>query len=194
MSRNSSRLATQKMTRLALLAAVAVVLGYFEGIIIAFMFLPPGIKLGLANTVLLYSVYLLGPGYSVILMILKVVLTGFMSGNLAAAFLYSMGGGALSLGMMLLVKKLGGNDKVSIVGVSVVGAVFHNVGQLLVASLVVRTPGLMLYIFPLLISAVVTGVITGLAGRQIVRVLRLPGAPDPLSSKTKDPGEDTHNS
>ncbi len=191
MSRNSSRLATQKMTRLALLAAAAVVLGYFEGIIIAFMFLPPGIKLGLANTVLLYSVYLLGPGYSVILMILKVVLTGFMSGNLAAAFLYSMGGGALSLGMMLLVKKLGGNDKVSIVGVSVVGAVFHNVGQLLVASLVVRTPGLMLYIFPLLISAVVTGVITGLAGRQIVRVLRLPGAPDPLSSKTKDPGEDT---
>ena len=191
MSRNSSRLATQKMTRLALLAAVAVVLGYFEGIIIAFMFLPPGIKLGLANTVLLYSVYLLGPGYSVILMILKVVLTGFMSGNLAAALLYSMGGGALSLGMMLLVTKLGGNDKVSIVGVSVVGAVFHNVGQLLVASLVVRTPGLMLYIFPLLISAVVTGVITGLAGRQIVRVLRLPGAPDPLSSKTKDPGEDT---
>ena len=191
MSRNSSRLATQKMTRLALLAAVAVVLGYFEGIIIAFMFLPPGIKLGLANTVLLYSVYLLGPGYSVILMILKVVLTGFMSGNLAAAFLYSMGGGAMSLGMMLLVKKLGGNDKVSIVGVSVVGAVFHNVGQLLVASLVVRTPGLMLYIFPLLISAVVTGVITGLAGRQIVRVLRLPGAPDPLSSKSKDPGEDT---
>lgn len=191
MSRNSSRLATQKMTRLALLAAVAVVLGYFEGIIIAFMFLPPGIKLGLANTVLLYSVYLLGPGYSVILMILKVVLTGFMSGNLAAAFLYSMGGGAMSLGMMLLVKKLGGNDKVSIVGVSVVGAVFHNVGQLLVASLVVRTPGLMLYIFPLLISAVVTGVITGLAGRQIVRVLRLPGAPDPLSSKTKDPREDT---
>lgn len=191
MSRNSSRLATQKMTRLALLAAVAVVLGYFEGIIIAFMFLPPGIKLGLANTVLLYSVYLLGPGYSVILMILKVVLTGYMSGNLAAAFLYSMGGGALSLGMMLLVKKLGGNDKVSIVGVSVVGAVFHNVGQLLVASLVVHTPGLMLYIFPLLISAVVTGVITGLAGRQIVRVLRLPGAPDPLSSKTKDPGEDT---
>lgn len=191
MSRNSSRLATQKMTRLALLAAVAVVLGYFEGIIIAFMFLPPGIKLGLANTVLLYSVYLLGPGYSVILMILKVVLTGYMSGNLAAAFLYSMGGGVLSLGMMLLVKKLGGNDKVSIVGVSVVGAVFHNVGQLLVASLVVRTPGLMLYIFPLLISAVVTGVITGLAGRQIVRVLRLPGSPDPLSSKTKDPGEDT---
>lgn len=190
MSRNSSRMTTQKMTRLALLAAAAVVLGYFEGIISAVMFLPPGIKLGLANTVLLYAIYLLGPGYSVILMILKVVLTGFMSGNLAAAFLYSMGGGILSLAMMLLVRRLGG-DKISIVGVSVVGAVFHNVGQLLVASLVVRTPGLMLYIFPLLISAVVTGVITGLAGRQIVRVLRLPGTPDPLNETAKDPGEDT---
>lgn len=164
---------TRRMARLALLAAAAVVLGYIEGILSAFMLLPPGIKLGLANTVLLYSIYLLGPGYSVVLMILKVVLTGFMSGNLAAAFFYSMGGGALSLAMMLLVKHLGG-DKVSIVGVSVVGAVFHNIGQLLVAALILRTPGLLFYIFPLMIAAVVTGIITGLAGKQIVRVLKLP--------------------
>lgn len=185
MNRSSSRLTTQRMTRLALLAAAAVVLGYIEGIISAFMLLPPGIKLGLANTVLLYSIYLLGPGYSVILMILKVVLTGFMSGNLASAFFYSMGGGALSLVMMLLVKKLGGRE-ISIVGVSVVGAVFHNVGQLLVAALILHTPGLLFYIFPLMIAAVVTGVITGLAGRQIVRVLRLPGSSDPFREEGGD--------
>lgn len=179
MKQSSSRLATQRMTRLALLAAAAVVLGYIEGIISSFMLLPPGIKLGLANTVLLYSIYLLGPGYSVILMLLKVVLTGFMSGNLASAFFYSMGGGALSLVMMLLVKKLGGGG-VSIVGVSVVGAVFHNIGQILVAALILRTPGLMFYIFPLMIAAVVTGIITGIAGRQIVRVLKLPGSADPF--------------
>lgn len=179
MKQSSSRLTTQRMTRLALLAAAAVVLGYIEGIISAFMLLPPGIKLGLANTVLLYSIYLLGPGYSVILMVLKVVLTGFMSGNLFQTFSYSMGGGALSLVMMLLVKKLG-RGSISIVGVSVVGAVFHNVGQLLVAALVMNTPGLMFYVFPLMISAVVTGVITGIAGRQIVRVLKIPGSPDPF--------------
>ncbi len=179
MNQSSSRLATQRMTRLALLAAAAVVLGYIEGIISSFMLLPPGIKLGLANTVLLYSIYLLGPGYSVILMLLKVVLTGFMSGNLASAFFYSMGGGALSLVMMLLVKKLGGGG-VSIVGVSVVGAVFHNIGQILVAALILRTPGLMFYVFPLMIAAVVTGIITGIAGRQIVRVLKLPGSADPF--------------
>lgn len=175
MARTSSSLTTQRLTRLALLAATAVVLGYTEGLICAFMPLPPGIKLGLANTVLLYSIYLLGPGYSVVLMVLKVVLTGFMSGNLFGAFFYSMGGGALSLAMMLLVKKLG-RDSVSIVGVSVVGAVFHNVGQLLVAAFIMNTPGLMFLAFALMFAAVVTGTITGLAGRQIVRVLRLPGA------------------
>ena len=77
----TSKITTQKLTRLALLAAAAVVLGYIEGLITAFAPLPPGIKLGLANTVLLYAIYTLGPGYSVILMILKVVLTGFMSGD-----------------------------------------------------------------------------------------------------------------
>lgn len=182
MKQTSSRLTTQRMTRLALLAAAAVVLGYIEGILSAFMLLPPGIKLGLANTVLLYSIYLLGPGYSVILMLLKVILTGFMSGNLASAFFYSMGGGALSLLMMLLTRSIG-RESISIVGVSVVGAVFHNVGQLLVAALILRTPGLMFYIFPLMIAAVVTGVITGLAGRQIVRVLRIPGSSDPFQAK-----------
>lgn len=173
MNRNST-VKTQKIARLALLASASVVLGYIEGIITALMPLPPGIKLGLANTVVLYSVYTLGVSYSVILIILKVVLTGFMSGNLAAAFLYSMGGAVLSLIAMLLVKNIS-RDKVSVVGVSVVGAVFHNVGQILVASLLLQTPGLMFYVFVLMISAVVTGTLTGLAGKQVIHLLRVPG-------------------
>lgn len=168
--KRKSTLNTQKLTRLALLAAASAVLGYIEGIITALMPLPPGIKLGLANTVVLYSIYTLGTGCSVILIILKVVLTGFMSGNLASAFLYSIGGAVLSLLAMLLAKKLSG-DKLSIVGVSVVGAVFHNIGQILVASLILKTPGLMFYTFVLMISAVVTGTLTGVAGKQVIRVL-----------------------
>ena len=170
---SKSKLTTQKLTRLSLLAAAAVVLGYIEGILTAFAPLPPGVKLGLANTVVLYSLYTLGVSGSVILIILKVVLTGFMSGNLAAAFLYSMAGAVLSLLSMMLVKKLGG-DKVSIVGVSVVGAVFHNVGQLLVAALILNTPGIMFYVFVLMISAVITGTLTGLAGNRVISVLRIP--------------------
>lgn len=169
-----SRFTTQNLTRLALLASASVVLGYIEGLICALMPLPPGIKLGLANTVVLYAIYTIGVPGSIMLIILKVVLTGFMSGNLAAAFLYSMGGAVLSLIAMLLVKNLG-RDSVSIVGVSVVGAVFHNVGQILVASLLLQTPGLMFYVFVLMISAVVTGTLTGIAGNQVLRILSVPG-------------------
>ncbi len=189
MSSGASRLTTQRITRLALLAAAAVVLGYIESGLAAMMALLPGIKLGLANTVLLYAIYLLGPCYAAILMVLKGVLTGFMSGNLAAAFFYSMGGGVLSLIMMLLVKRLGG-EKISIVGVSVVGAVSHNMGQLLVAALMVQTAPLLYYIFPLLFSAVVTGIITGLAGKQIVRVLRMPGTGEGGKGQKKATEED----
>ena len=171
---HTSKLTTQKLTRLALLASASVVLGYIEGIICALMPLPPGIKLGLANTVVLYSIYTVGVGGSIMLIILKVVLTGFMSGNLAAAFLYSMGGAVLSLIAMLLVKNIG-RDSVSIIGVSVVGAVFHNIGQILVASLLLQTPGLMFYVFVLMISAVVTGTLTGMAGKQVIRLLSVPG-------------------
>lgn len=168
-----SKFTTQKLARLALLTAAAVVLGYIEGIITAFAPLPPGVKLGLANTVVLYSIYTLDLGATLILIILKVILTGFMSGNLAAAFLYSMAGAVLSLISMLIVKGIG-KDSVSIVGVSVVGAVFHNVGQLLVAALILNTPGILFYVFVLMISAVVTGALTGLAGKRVIQILKLP--------------------
>jgi len=175
----------QKLARLALLTATSVVLGYIEGIICSVMPLPPGVKLGLANTVVMYSLYTLDIGGTVILIILKVILTGFMSGNLASAFLYSMGGAVLSFIAMLLVKTLG-RDTVSIVGVSVVGAVFHNVGQLLVASLLLQTPGLMFYVFVLMISAVVTGMLTGIAGKQVIRALRPPGYKDAVKASDKE--------
>lgn len=185
-----SKLTTQKLTRLALLASASVVLGYIEGLICALMPLPPGIKLGLANTVVLYSIYTIGVGGSIMLIILKVVLTGFMSGNLAAAFLYSMGGAVLSLIAMLLVKNLG-RDSVSIVGVSVVGAVFHNVGQILVASLLLQTPGLMFYVFVLMISAVVTGTLTGMAGKQVIRILSVPDEKGRREVKSTSPKGDS---
>jgi len=185
-----SKLTTQRLTRLALLSAVSVVLGYIEGILCALMPLPPGIKLGLANTVVLYSIYTVGIGGSIMLIILKVVLTGFMSGNLAAAFLYSMGGAVLSLAAMLLVKNLS-RDSVSIVGVSVVGAVFHNVGQVLVASLLLQTPGLMFYVFVLMISAVVTGTLTGISGKQVIRILSIPGDKGLRETKNTSPKGDS---
>ena len=119
------------VAKLGLLTAVAIVLGYFEHL------LPvtgiPGVKLGLANTVLLYALYLLDIPSAILLMFLKVGISGLMFGG-PAVMLYSFAGGVLSLIVMILARNMRG---LSVVGVSVLGAVAHNVAQMLVACLFV---------------------------------------------------------
>lgn len=161
---------TRTITRFGLLTAVALVLGYFE------RFIPiapglPGVKLGLANTVLLYALYMIDVRSTFTLMILKVVLSGLLFAGVSG-MIFSFSGGLLSLVMMIIVKKASG---VSIVGVSVVGAVFHNVGQLMAASLIVQTGALMLYLPVLLISAIITGVLTGVSAKYVLRGLEATG-------------------
>ena len=170
MNRRGSTQSVRWLTRMALLTAVAVVLGYIEHLIP----MPggiPGIKLGLANTVLLYAIYLLDAKSAFLLMVLKVGLSGLMYGGVSA-MMFSFGGGLCSLVMMLLMKKLGG---VSIIGVSVVGAVFHNVGQTAVAAFMVNTAALMGYVPFLLVAAVVTGVLTGIAAKYAIQGLKASG-------------------
>lgn len=172
MNRRRSRQRVRWLTRMALLTAAAVVLGYVERLIP----MPgsiPGIKLGLANTVLLYAIYLLDTRSAFVLMILKVGLSGLLYSGVSA-MMFSLGGGLCSLVMMLLVKKLGGGN-VSIIGVSVVGAVFHNVGQTAVAALMVNTAALMGYVPFLLVAAVVTGILTGIAGKYAIQGLKASG-------------------
>ena len=186
MSRRGSHQAVRWLTRMALLTAVAVVLGYIEHLIP----MPggiPGIKLGLANTVLLYAIYLLDARSAWLLMILKVGLSGLMYGGVSA-MMFSFGGGLCSLVMMLLVKKLGGSG-VSIIGVSVVGAVFHNVGQTAVAALMVNTAALMGYVPFLLVAAVVTGILTVIAAKYAIRGLRASGLEN-VSMPEKEPKPD----
>ena len=128
----------------------------------------PGVKLGLANSVLLYSLYMLGVRQSVVLMLLKALLSWLIYMNLSA-MLYSLSGGVLSLIAMILAMRIRG---VSVIGVSALGAVFFNVGQILAAMLVLNTPQLMLTYLPvLMISGVVTGVLTGMVARSVMKHL-----------------------
>ena len=128
----------------------------------------PGVKLGLANSVLLYSLYMLGVRQSVVLMLLKALLSWLIYMNLSA-MLYSLSGGVLSLIAMILAMRIRG---VSVIGVSALGAVFFNVGQILAAMLVLNTPQLMLTYLPvLMISGVVTGVLTGTVARSVMKHL-----------------------
>lgn len=165
MSRNS-RMTTRTLTRLALLTAVALALGWAESFIPTPM---PGIKLGLSNTVLLYALYLLDVKSAAMLMVLKVLLSGLTYAGVNAMF-YSLGGGIASLAMMVLVKAIGGGG-ISLVGVSIVGAVFHNVGQLLVMAAIVSWRAAVVLSAVLLVSGVVMGLVTGVIGKYAIGAL-----------------------
>ena len=129
----------------------------------------PGVKLGLANSVLLYSLYMLGIRQSVILMLLKALLSWLIYMNMSA-MLYSLAGGAASLLAMILISRVKG---VSVIGVSALGAVFFNIGQILVAVAILNTPQLIVTYLPvLMISGVATGVLTGVVAQMVMKHLK----------------------
>ncbi len=156
----------RSIARLGLLTAIALVLSYFERLI-PLQIPIPGIKLGLSNTVLLYAIFLIGNKQAVLLMLLKVFIAGAMFSG-AAGLLYSLAGGALSLIGMLLVKRIPG---VSIIGVSITGAACHNIAQCLTAFLFLAPEAVLLYFPALLISAMITGAITGVIAKYVLHYL-----------------------
>lgn len=154
------------LTRLALLTAVALALGFAESF---FILIPtvPGIKLGLANIAVLCVIYRMDGKHALALVCMKVLLSGLLYAGMSMA-MFSLAGGLLSLGAMLLAKRFAG---LSMVGVSVVGGVFHNVGQLLLAAFVVNTRAMLAFLPILLVAGAVTGVLTGLAAQYAIRAL-----------------------
>lgn len=129
----------------------------------------PGIKLGLANSVLLYALYMLGIRLTIVLMLLKSLMSWLIYMNLSA-MLYSFAGGVLSVAAMILVSRMKG---VSPIGVSALGAVFFNIGQILMAAWVLGTPQLIVTYLPvLMVSGVLTGILTGVIAKLVMKHLR----------------------
>lgn len=159
-----TKVSMQRIARYGLLVALAIILSYVESLI-PLPFFMPGMKLGLANIVVLMALYTLRPTDAVIISFLRVLLVGILFKN-GVSMAYSFGGAVLSLAAMILLKKTG---KFGITGVSVVGAAFHNIGQIAVAAIMLETAQLVYYLPVLLISAVVTGVIIGIIGGIIVK-------------------------
>lgn len=160
------------LARMALLSSVMLVLSYLERMIPAASAIP-GIRLGLANTVLLYAIYLMRPKMAWGLMAIKVLIAGLVYLN-GLAMAFSLGGGLLSLTVMFLAKRAKG---LSIVGVSILGAVFHIAGQLIAASLVVNIrPEALMATLPLYMAlSAVTGLITGIAAKYVNAALEKSG-------------------
>ena len=162
-----SRTASRKIALCAMLMALAMIFSYVENMI-PINFGIPGVKLGLANLVIVAAIYLFGGRQAFLISIVRIFLSGFMFGNLAS-IMYSLAGGLLSLAVMLLLKK---TDKLSILAVSVMGGICHNIGQLIVAMLVVENLKLIFYVPVLLISGFLTGLLIGIVCRVILPAVK----------------------
>ena len=158
---------TGKMTRNGLLLATALVLSYIETLI-PFFFGVPGMKLGLPNLAVLLALLLYGWREALLINVLRIVLTGFLFGNLFS-ILFSLAGAAASVVvMMLLVKR----KIFGIAGISIAGGVSHNIGQLFVAAFVVKTSGILYYAAPLIIAGTVTGFLIGIVTAGVAPYLK----------------------
>ena len=156
---------TRRLTVLALLAAAAFVLSWLDSQIPLTGMLP-GAKLGLGNLAVLSGIYLLGPGPASILCILKILLSTLLFGN-AYSFFYSMAGGLLSFLGMLLARK-----QCSVMFVSVLGGMLHNLGQIAVAAVILETAGLWGYFPVLLLCGIGAGLAVGTVGGILIQRMK----------------------
>ena len=162
----------KKIALLGLCTAVAMVLAYAELLLPPLFTAVPGIKLGLPNVAIILVLYRLGAKEAALVSLVRMAAVSMLFGT-PVTFLYSLAGGALSLGAMILLKRL---SFLSTVGVSVAGGVLHNVGQILMAMLLLGTAKLGYYLIVLAVTGTVSGILIGIAsGIAVKRIpLRLP--------------------
>lgn len=147
--------------------ALALIFSYIETLI-PFHFGIPGIKLGLANLLIVIFLYKRNVKEALLLSVVRIVLAGFMFGSLFS-ILYSLAGGLLSLLVMNLLKNSG---KFSVMGVSIAGGVSHNLGQLVVAMAAVETYRVGYYFPVLLVAGMLTGLLIGMIANEVLKRLK----------------------
>lgn len=162
-------MSSRRLARYALLTALAMALSWLESLVPLAGVVPPGVKLGLTNLVVIFALYRMGLRDAAAISLIRVVLVAFTFGN-SYSFAYSLAGATLSLAVMALLKRSG---KFSLLGVSVAGGVSHNIAQVLVAMAVMETSRLAWYLPVLLVSGIAAGVCVGAAGALIVKRIRL---------------------
>lgn len=154
-----------KIALLGILTAGAVIISIIESFIPSIGI--PGVKLGLANIVILITLYELGVFEAIFINLARVFLVGLLRGTiLTMGFLMSLTGAILSLGIMILFYLL--IKKFSIIGVSVIGSIFHIFGQIIIAMIFLGTSYILLYLPVISISAIITGVLVGIVSKLVI--------------------------
>ncbi len=152
-----------KVAYLGVFLTLALICSYVESLI-PFSIGVPGVKLGLANLVVVIMLYCVGEREALAVSVARIILSGFLFGNLFA-IIYGLAGGLLSFFVMAALRRLG---KLGVIPVSVAGGISHNVGQLLVAAAVVENYRVLYYAVVLLAAGAVTGLLIGIASQEVI--------------------------
>ena len=158
---------TQKLCTLALTVSAAMLLSFIESQLPSFAIVP-GMKVGLANIAVVFALYRVGGKAAIAVSLVRVFLISQLFGS-PVSMLYGLAGAGLSLALMILLKKC---SPFSPVGVSVAGGVAHNIGQIAVACVMIRSTALLYYLPVLMISGTVAGVVIGIASGVLVKRLK----------------------
>ena len=145
--------------------ALALILAYIEVLLPPLFSAVPGIKMGLPNIIIVFLLYRRGPVLAGVVSLLRILLVSMLFGN-AMALMYSLAGGVLSLVIMVILRRL---NILSPVGVSVAGGVTHNIGQIIMAVLLLDTVQLGYYLAVLAVTGTVAGIMIGLCGSLLVK-------------------------
>lgn len=154
---------SKKTAFFALFVALAFVFSYLESLI-PFHFGVPGIKLGLANLVVVTAMYTFGEKQAFAVSVIRIILAGLTFGGVFS-LVYSLAGGVLSFCAMLLAKRC---RSLSVIGVSIIGGATHNIGQIAAAAIVMQTYRIVYYLPVLLLAGAVTGTVIGILSKIII--------------------------
>ena len=158
---------TKKVAMLGLTIALAMIMSYIEALV-PLSFAVPGIKMGLANIVIIFVLYKIGTKEAILVSLIRVILVSLLFSNVMA-MAYSIAGAVLSLLVMWVLKK---TDKFSVVGVSIAGGIMHNVGQIIMAVILLGTEQIALYLPVLIITGTATGVVIGIVAGLVINRFR----------------------
>lgn len=155
---------TRKLTRMALLTAIALTIFMIEAQIPALVPIP-GVKLGLANIVTVFAVFAMGPKEAAAILFVRIFLGAVFAGNFSTIF-YSAAGGSLAILTTIGLRKILKKNQLWVAGC--LGAVAHSIGQMAMAMLLLGTPSLAVYLPVMIAISIFTGLFTGLCAQFLV--------------------------
>jgi heptaprenyl diphosphate synthase len=163
--KHTNRTKIRETTLLGVLTSLALILSYVEAVLPPILTVAPGIKLGFPNILIIFILYRMGTARAAAVSFVRILLVSLLFGTFLS-FLYSLAGAVLSLTVMAIMKK---TNLFSTVSVSIAGGVLHNLGQILVAVILLKTPQIAYYMIVLSATGIAAGLFIGLCGALLIK-------------------------